>query len=162
LIAYIAERRFEVGLEMDEQDAPRGAFRMRTVVLLLAAVGGFYIFINSAMEGGVYYLTVDEAQAQPPKSKRPIRIKGKVVKGTYQNPGEGKEHSFSIESGSAQTMPVKFSGALPDVFAEEREVIVTGLRDTAGTLVATEVSAKCPSKYEGGMSEEARERLGTN
>ena len=147
---------------MNDQDAPKGAFRMRTMVLLLVVVGGFYVFINSAMEGGVYYLTVDEARAQPPASKRPIRIKGKVVKNTYQNPGEGKEHRFSIESGSAQTLNVQFSGALPDVFAEEREVIVTGLRDSAGTLVATEVSAKCPSKYEGGMSEEARERLGTN
>ena len=136
--------------------------KVRWIVLLLMGVGGFYVFIDSAMEGGVYYLTVDEARAQPPTSKRAIRIKGNVVKGSYKNVDGMKDHRFDIESGTAQTMAIRFSGALPDVFAEEREVIVTGVRDATGTLVATEVSAKCPSKYEGGMSEEARERLGTN
>ena len=44
--------------------------KLRWIVLLLVGVGGFYVFIDSAMEGGVYYLTVDEARAQPPKSRR--------------------------------------------------------------------------------------------
>ena len=147
---------------MEEQLQIEKKKRLRLVVLLVLGVAGFYVFINSAMEGGVYYLTVEQAVAQPSKSKRAIRIKGNVVKGSYSNPDGGKDHKFAIESGTAATIPVAFAGALPDMFKEGGEVIVTGVRGIQGTLVATEVSAKCPSKYEGGMSEEARERLGTN
>ncbi|MGC6417235.1 MAG: cytochrome c maturation protein CcmE [Bradymonadia bacterium] len=145
---------------MEEQEPITGKKRLRWVVLLMVAVGGFYIFINSAMEGGVYYLTVDQAMAQPPTSKRAIRIKGNVVKGSYANLDGKSSHKFAIESGTASTIAVAFAGALPDMFKEGSEVIVTGTRDSTGTLVATELSAKCPSKYEGGISEQARERMG--
>ena len=37
----------------------------------------------------------------------------------------------------------------PDVFKEGGEVVVTGVFDKAGVLQADEVTAKCPSKYEG-------------
>ena len=52
-----------------------------------------------------------------------------------------------------------YKGPIPDVFSEGREVVVEGLKGKDGVLIAKEVTAKCPSKYEGGMSEQARERL---
>ena len=161
-IGTMRSDRGNLELRMEENQQPMKSHRIRWVVLLLIAVGGFYVFISSAMEGGVYYLSVEDAKAKPIKANRPIRVKGNVVKGSYKNVEGTKTHHFGIESGTPHVMKVTFVGALPDVFKEGGEVIATGLRGADGVLMATEVSAKCPSKYEGGMSEEARQRLGTN
>ena len=129
------------------------------VVGLLVAVTGMYVFLDSAMEGGAYFLSVDEAVAADLAPHRPVRIKGTVIPGTYQNADGSSEHRFGIESGGKRSMQVYFNGPIPDVFSEGREVVVEGHRNKTGVLEATQVTAKCPSKYEEGMSEEARKRL---
>ena len=129
------------------------------VVGLLIAVAGVYVFLDSAMEGGAYFLSVDEAVAAELAPHRPVRIKGTVIPGTYKNADGSSEHHFDIESGGKQSMSIYYNGPIPDVFAEGREVVVEGHRNDQGMLVATQVTAKCPSKYEEGMSEEARKRL---
>ena len=141
------------------EEARRKKTSYRWVVFLLVGVAGFYVFISSAMEGGAYFLEVDEAIAADLPIEKRIRVKGTVVVGTYQNPKGTTEHRFSIEGGGKQAMSVYYKGPLPDVFTEGREVVVEGLRGNDGTLIAKEVTAKCPSKYEGGMSDQARERL---
>ena len=141
----------------DEQGPSRGS-RVRLVVGLLLAVGAFYLIVGSMTEGGAYFYTVDEAAVQPVSDKL-IRVKGKVVNGTYSVNETTNEHRFTITE-KEKTMPVYYKGALPDVFKEGAEVVATGKRDEGGTLVASEVTAKCPSKYEGdGMSEQTRERM---
>ena len=137
----------------------RPKHHLRWAILLVLAVGVFYVFIDSAMQGGAYFLEVDEAVAADLPSTRPIRVKGNVVAGTYRNPEGTKQHSFSIESGGNVALPIYYDGPIPDVFAEGREVVVEGIRRPDGTLVASVVTAKCPSKYEGGMSEQARQKL---
>ncbi|MEE2786029.1 MAG: cytochrome c maturation protein CcmE [Myxococcota bacterium] len=142
---------------MEEQTKKKGS--LRWVVFLLVGVAGFYVFISSAMEGGAYFLEVDEALAAKLPPQKRIRVKGTVVQGTYVNPTGTTEHKFAIESGGNQAMNIYYKGPLPDVFSEGREVVVEGLRGNDGVLVAKEVTAKCPSKYEGGMSDQARQRL---
>ncbi|MCB9527113.1 MAG: cytochrome c maturation protein CcmE [bacterium] len=132
------------------------------VVGLLAVVGLLYLFVGSATEGGQWFMEVDEAVASTAVSPdRPIRVKGNVVAGTYKTAEGSTEHRFSIAAAKGEAaMPVYYDGPMPDVFAEGREVVVEGFRRADGTLEATEVIAKCPSKYEGGLSPEAREALG--
>ena len=141
------------------EETTRKNNNVRLVVFLLVGVVAFYVFISSAMEGGAYFLTVDEAHAADVRPDKRIRVKGKVVVGTYKNPQGTTEHRFSIESGGKQALNVYYKGPIPDVFSEGREVVVEGLKGKDGVLIAKEVTAKCPSKYEGGMSEQARERL---
>lgn len=141
----------------EEQGSGRGS-RVRLVLGLLLAVGAFYLIVGSMTEGGAYFYTVDEAAVQPVSDKL-IRVKGKVLDGTYTHDEHTNEHRFTITE-KEKTMAVYYKGALPDVFKEGAEVVATGKRDDGGTLVATEVTAKCPSKYEGdGMSEQTRERM---
>ncbi len=146
-------------IENTEEAAGGETHHVRWAIFLLLGVAIFYVFIDSAMEGGAYFLEVDEAVAADLPKSRPIRVKGKVVAGTYKNADGTKEHRFSIEGGGNTSLPVYYSGPIPDVFAEGRDVIVEGTRRGDGTLVATEVTAKCPSKYEGGISEDARKKL---
>lgn len=63
---------------------------------------------------------------------------------------EGNELRFEVadRDDQAASVPVEYSGTVPDPFREGREVIVTGeLRD--GTFVAEKDSlvTKCPSKF---------------
>lgn len=148
--------------ETNEQNNRREMFkRVRLVIGLLIGVGVFYVFMSSATDGGQWFMEVDEAVAAtniPPD--RPIRVKGDVAAGSYQHEEGTTEHYFKIVGKTEQPMPVYYNGPMPDVFAEGREVVVSGHRRADGTLVASEVIAKCPSKYEGGISPEAREALG--
>lgn len=144
-----------------EQAARREMFkRVRLVVALLAVVGLFYVFMGSATEGGQWFMEVDEAVASTTiPTDRPIRVKGNVAPGSYRTTEGSTVHRFAIIGKAEAAMPVVYDGAMPDVFAEGREVVVEGTRKADGTLVATEVIAKCPSKYEGGLSPEARQHL---
>lgn len=146
---------------MDEKtnEAPRRPWRL--MIGLTVIVGGFYLMLNSMVEGGSYFLTVDEAMAAPPPD-RPVRIKGNVAVGTYKNAEGTTLHTFDIkDKAGARTLSVRYEGPLPDVFSEGREVVAEGRLGADGVLVATEVTAKCPSKYEeGAMSEQAKEKAG--
>ncbi len=136
----------------------------RGIIGLLLFVGAFYLMLNSMMDGGAYFLTVDEVQAAQNEGKlkpgRKVRIKGLVAHGTYQNEKGSSEHRFVVE-GEINKVPVYFKGAIPDVFKEGGEVVATGSFNKDNTLVATEVTAKCPSKYEqDNISPETRKRMG--
>ncbi len=135
--------------------------RIRFIVGLLAGVAAFYLVVGSATEGGTYFYTVGEAMAQDEiPTHRMIRVKGLVFEGSWKKPvSPSKVHKFVIADEGGQ-MKVRFDGPLPDVFQEGGEVVATG-RYKNGQLEATEVTAKCPSKYEEGqLSDEAKKRMG--
>jgi cytochrome c-type biogenesis protein CcmE len=80
-------------------------------------------------------------------------VTGKVVDGSVKRTDDGLRFEIEDRDGSA-SVPVHYSGTVPDPFRDGREVIVTGgLRE--GTLVAERDSlvTKCPSKF----SEQAEE-----
>lgn len=146
----------------DETETNEGPHRpWRLMIGLVIIVGGFFLVVNSATEGGTYFLTVDQAMAAPPPD-RPVRIKGLVTVGTYKNTPGTTVHDFEIKDKAGErSVKVHFEGPIPDVFKEGAEVVATGKLGDDGVLTATEVTAKCPSKYEEGqMSETARQKAG--
>ena len=152
----------ETQLTSTERSGSRGSKRL--VIGLLLFVGAFYLMVNSMMSGGAYFLTVDEVQAAQQKGylkpTRKVRVKGNVVHGTYQNPTGTSEHRFEVQ-GEQHHIKVYFKGPIPDVFKEGGEVVATGHFTEEGLLTATEVTAKCPSKYEqDNISNEARKMMG--
>jgi cytochrome c-type biogenesis protein CcmE len=148
---------------LTEPTSGRGSTRL--VVGLLLLVGAFYLMVNSMVDGGgAYFLEVDEVMAAEQKGylkpTRKVRVKGKVVFGTYQNPPGTIEHRFSVQ-GERDQIRVYYKGAIPDVFKEGGEVVATGSFTEPGLLTANELTAKCPSKYEqDGISPEARKQMG--
>lgn len=147
-------------LQDTQQDA-RGPSRVRLVIGLLLAVGVFYVVVDSMMSTGSYFLSVDDAVARPVASERPIRVKGTVVVGSYKHEEGTTVHTWKIaDKDGERQLDVYYGRAVPDVFQEGGEVVVDGARNAEGVLVATEVTAKCPSKYENdGISDQAKERL---
>jgi cytochrome c-type biogenesis protein CcmE len=75
------------------------------------------------------------------------RLTGEVVGGSVKRTSDGLSFEIRDREGSA-TVPVDYSGLVPDPFSEGREVIVTG-EMASGTFVADRDSlvTKCPSKF---------------
>ncbi|HEX2436264.1 MAG TPA: cytochrome c maturation protein CcmE [Solirubrobacterales bacterium] len=74
-------------------------------------------------------------------------LTGKVVADSVRRTDDGLRFEIEDRDGSA-SLPVAYTGAVPDPFREGREVIVTGeMQD--GTFVAERDSlvTKCPSKF---------------
>jgi cytochrome c-type biogenesis protein CcmE len=89
-------------------------------------------------------------EASKPSELKPGRsyeVTGKVVKASVSRDGDRLRFRIRDRDGT-QSVPVVYSGVVPDPFREGREVIVSGeLRQ--GTFVAERDSlvTKCPSKF---------------
>ena len=113
------------------------------VIVVLAIVAG-----GSAAKS----ITVAEAASGGFAGKK-VQVAGNVVPGSFSI----TEHAvtFSVydpddPKGSA-TLPVAYDGAVSATFGNDVAAIVTGLMDADGTLYATQLVTKCPSKYESGV-----------
>jgi cytochrome c-type biogenesis protein CcmE len=100
-------------------------------------------------DGGFsYYVTVQEfvEKGQP---QGHFRVNGKVAPGTIERMADGRQVKFTIvDKGSKTTLPVDYTGIIPDTFVDEADVVVEGNRRGDGVFEATTLLAKCPSKYE--------------
>jgi cytochrome c-type biogenesis protein CcmE len=78
---------------------------------------------------------------------RSYQLTGKVEAGSVSRRGGVLDFRVRDRNGS-RSVPVRYSGAVPDPFREGREVIVTVHRE-AGVFVGERDSlvTKCPSKY---------------
>ncbi len=73
---------------------------------------------------------------------------GTVVNGSTSW-GEGGALVFSITDGES-TLIVSYDGATPQNFNQGQQVVVVGKLISVGTIEASQILVKCPSKYEGG------------
>ena len=108
------------------------------LVLAVALIGyGFRDGIN-------LYRSPSQLAEHPPEAGEVFRLGGLVETGSLQR-GQGHVISFSVTDGGA-TVPVTFSGVLPDLFAEDAGMIATGSMEN-GTFVASEILAKHDENY---------------
>jgi cytochrome c-type biogenesis protein CcmE len=75
------------------------------------------------------------------------QLTGKVVPGSIRKTDDGADFRVRDRNGSA-SVPVSYSGAIPDPFRDGREVIVK-VRKQGATFVGERDSlvTKCPSKF---------------
>ena len=75
-------------------------------------------------------------------------LTGRVVDGSLEVDGSKREFDIEDRDDPSATVPVVYTGQVPDPFREGREVIVTGKLED-GTFVAEKDSliTKCPSKF---------------
>ncbi len=75
------------------------------------------------------------------------QLTGKVVNGSIAHVGNGITFRVRDRAGTA-SVPVRYTGAIPDPFRDGREVIVN-VKKEGGTFVGEKDSlvTKCPSKF---------------
>jgi cytochrome c-type biogenesis protein CcmE len=116
--------------------------RVRLVVTLSAAL---------LLAGALLYTSFSAStEASKPSQVRPGRtyeVTGKVVNGSVSHAGDQLRFRIRDRDGT-RSVPVRYSGVVPDPFRDGREVIVSG-RLEKGTFMATRDSliTKCPSKF---------------
>jgi cytochrome c-type biogenesis protein CcmE len=112
----------------------------------------FLVSVGMNREGGMaFYMTVSEFKGAP--ETKGVRVNGKVADGSIQRLPSGQDVTFVMTDGQA-SLPVAYHGIIPDTFVEGADVVVEGGIDPAsGTFQASNLLAKCPSKYEAAAEE---------
>lgn len=119
--------------------------RIQIIVLAFVALAVATGLVGYAMKDGINFFRspTQVAEAPPPPSET-FRLGGLVEEGSLIR-GQGEAITFAVTDGNA-TIPVSFTGILPDLFAENQGMIGTG-RFIDGTFVADEILAKHDESY---------------
>jgi cytochrome c-type biogenesis protein CcmE len=92
----------------------------------------------------VFFFTPSQVAANEAPVGRTFRIGGMVVPGSLKR--EGVEVRFVVTD-TAKSMPVVYSGQLPDLFKEGKGVVAQGQLGPDGIFRAREVLAKHDENY---------------
>jgi cytochrome c-type biogenesis protein CcmE len=73
---------------------------------------------------------------------------GRVVPGSVEHHGSGIAFRVEDREGEGRSLPVTYTGTIPDPFRGGREIVLTGAMEN-GTFVGEPetLTTKCPSKY---------------
>jgi cytochrome c-type biogenesis protein CcmE len=133
--------------------------RKRRLWILLAivlAAGLATALVAMALQRNVAYLyTPSEVLRGDAGEQARFRLGGMVAGGSFKRAPGSMEAHFAVDDGDA-TLPVVYTGILPDLFREKQAVVATG-RMQDGVFVAEEVLAKHDETY---MPKEVADKMG--
>lgn len=121
--------------------------RLQFVLLIIVAsslAAGLVAYMLG--QNANYFFTPSQVlQGEAPENVT-IRAGGMVVEGSIERSPDSLEVSFLVSDGMSD-LQVKYSGILPDLFAENEAAIATGKLDSDTILNATQVLAKHDENY---------------
>ncbi len=119
--------------------------RLWLVVGALTALGGAGVLAFSTLGEKATYFYAPSDLAKGPAPTDAIRLGGMVEKGSIVRDGETIRF---VVTDMAKTVPVTYTGILPDLFREGQGVIAEGKIDPAtGGFVADSILAKHDESY---------------
>ena len=128
--------------------------RLAAIGAGVAALGIAAALVLSAFEKNlVFFFTPSQVAANEAPRGKTFRIGGMVETGSVKR--AGVEVRFLVTD-TAKSIPVVYSGALPDLFREGKGVVAQGALGADGVFRAREVLAKHDENY---MPPEAAEAL---
>jgi cytochrome c-type biogenesis protein CcmE len=120
--------------------------------LIVGSVG--FLIAEGVKQTGVYFLTPAELAAKAAADSTFVenvgfKLGAKVVPGSVRRDPDARRIDFEVSDG-IKTYPVTYQGLVPDTFtdASDIEVVVEGRLNRQGVIRATDVLAKCGSRYE--------------
>ena len=119
--------------------------RIQVIALAAIALVVETIAIGTALKDGInYFRSPSQVVETPPPPSETFRIGGLVEEGSLVR-GQGEAVRFSVTDGGA-TVPVTFTGVLPDLFEENQGMVGTG-KYINGVFEASEILAKHDETY---------------
>jgi len=118
--------------------------------LYFIALGLFGLFAGTALvlsafqDNLVFFFSPTEMAAKQPGPSQRIRMGGLVEKGSIVK--NGATVNFTVTDMS-HSLPVRYTGLLPDLFKEGTGVVVEGHMNSDGVFAASEVLAKHDENY---------------
>jgi cytochrome c-type biogenesis protein CcmE len=123
--------------------------KIRLIVALSAAVLLASALIYTSFSAATAAETPSQLLKGGVSPQRSVDLTGKVAAGSVQRAGDTLRFAVVDRSGRGPSVPVVYTGTVPDPFRVGREVIVTG-RYQDGRFVGERDSlvTKCPSKFQ--------------
>jgi len=115
------------------------------VVIILAAIA--YLAVTGIQANKSYYVTIGEMQGMGSSVyAKHLRVAGNVQPGSIHRMGSDANFVL-VEQG--RTLPVSYSGIEPppDTFKDSAQALAVGTLGRDGVFHATQIQAKCASKY---------------
>lgn len=119
--------------------------RIQIIAIAAVALAISTALIGYAMRDGInFFRSPSQVAEAPPPETEVFRIGGLVEIGTLVR-GKSETTTFMVTDGGA-SIPVSYTGVLPDLFGENEGTVATGsMRD--GVFMATEVLARHDETY---------------
>jgi len=118
-------------------------------ILITAVVAALVVLaLGGIDQTKTYYHTVKELNTMDQQGRaKKLRVSGNVAANSIARDGRTVKFTLTEEG---VTLPVEYAGMdpLPDTFKDGAQALAVGKLDDKGTFHATEISAKCASKYE--------------
>jgi cytochrome c-type biogenesis protein CcmE len=119
--------------------------RVQIIALAAVALALSTALIGYAMRDGIaFFRSPTEVAEAPPQPGEVFRIGGLVEDGSLRR-GQGETVTFRVTDTNA-SVPVAYTGVLPDLFAEGQGMVGTG-RMQDGVFMATEILARHDETY---------------
>ena len=129
---------------------PRKRLPLSFIIAGLAILGAIaYLVYANTQANAVYYLTVAELKhcTTAACTSQSVRVAGVVQQGSIRRNDQAQTLSFVIAQ-DGQSLPVVYSGIVPDIFQPGITVVVEGHYTGQGPFEAQTLLTKCPSKFQ--------------
>ena len=113
------------------------------------------LVLNAFQSNLVFFFSPTQVASKEAPRDRAFRVGGLVEAGSLQRDPNGLTVRFVVTD-TAKTVPVSYTGMLPDLFQEGKGVVAQGKLGPDGVFVAEQVLAKHDENY---MPPEAAEAL---
>jgi cytochrome c-type biogenesis protein CcmE len=104
------------------------------------------LVLNAFQSNLVFFFSPSQVMANEAPRGKAFRIGGMVEAGSVKRESDGLTVRFRVTD-TAQTIPVTYTGILPDLFKEGKGVVAQGKLLPDGGFQATEVLAKHDENY---------------
>jgi cytochrome c-type biogenesis protein CcmE len=115
------------------------------VVVVLGVIA--WLAVSGIQSNKSYYVTISELQGMGAKAyTRHLRVAGNVAPGSIERNGT---HAQFVLVEQGKRLPVQYAGVEPppDTFKDDAQALAIGSFGRDGVFHATELQAKCASKY---------------
>ncbi len=113
--------------------------------LVVIGVAAFFV-LRAFNENLVFFYTPSQIANHEAPTNKNFRIGGMVVDQSLKREPGGLKVEFVVTD-TAQSVPVQYSGILPDLFKEGKGVVAEGHLNTHGVFIASQVLAKHDENY---------------
>ena len=121
--------------------------RLALVAMGLAILGvAAALILNAFQSNLVFFYTPSQVVAKEAPQARSFRVGGLVEQGSVQRQADGVTVRFVVTD-TANSLPVLYTGILPDLFKEGKGVVAQGQIGADGVFRAKEVLAKHDENY---------------
>lgn len=121
--------------------------RMYVVIAGMATLGIAAALVLNAFEDNlVFFFSPTELADRELAPGQVIRVGGLVEADSVKRLDDGLTVTFSVTD-TANTLPIRFTGVLPDLFREGQGIVAEGTLAPDGVFVARDVLAKHDETY---------------